>query len=72
VRGMAEEQLAALKGHEAVQSLEVHTTSLEDIFVAYMQGEEKGTGTFCRNGPSGAVHKRCQSPFPDVQEADRP
>ena len=25
---------------------------------------EKGTGTFCRNGPPGAGHKRCQSPFP--------
>ena len=23
---------------------------------------EKGTGTFCRNGPSGAAQKRCQSP----------
>jgi len=26
---------------------------------------EKGTGAFCRNGPAGASHKRCQSPFPD-------
>jgi len=25
---------------------------------------EKGTGTFCRNGPSGAAHKRYLSPFP--------
>ena len=25
---------------------------------------KKGTGTFCRNGPSGAPHKRCLSPFP--------
>jgi glycosyltransferase involved in cell wall biosynthesis len=25
---------------------------------------EKVTGTFCRNGPSGASHKRCLSPFP--------
>ena len=25
---------------------------------------ERGTGTFCRNGPSGASHKRCLSPFP--------
>jgi HD-like signal output (HDOD) protein/GGDEF domain-containing protein len=25
---------------------------------------EKGTGTFCRNGPEGASHKRCLSPFP--------
>jgi len=26
--------------------------------------EEKGTGTSCRNGPPGASHKRCLSPFP--------
>ncbi|MCC6123462.1 MAG: hypothetical protein IT426_00720 [Pirellulales bacterium] len=25
---------------------------------------EKGTGTFCRNGPKGAAHKMCLSPFP--------
>jgi len=25
---------------------------------------EKGTGTFCRNGPPGAAHKRYLSPFP--------
>ncbi len=25
---------------------------------------EKGTGTVCRNGPEGASHKRCLSPFP--------
>jgi GrpB-like predicted nucleotidyltransferase (UPF0157 family) len=29
-------------------------------------GQEKVTGTFCRNGPSGASHKRCLSPFPDL------
>jgi benzoyl-CoA reductase/2-hydroxyglutaryl-CoA dehydratase subunit BcrC/BadD/HgdB len=27
---------------------------------------EKGTGTFCRNGPPGASHKRCLSPFPSA------
>ncbi|MBN2295178.1 MAG: radical SAM protein [Pirellulales bacterium] len=25
---------------------------------------EKGSGTFCRNGPDGASHKRCLTPFP--------
>ena len=30
---------------------------------------EKGTGTFCRNGPPGAAHKRCQSPFPPAHAA---
>jgi glycosyltransferase involved in cell wall biosynthesis len=28
------------------------------------KGSEKGTGTFCRNGPEGAAHKRCLSPSP--------
>jgi ABC-2 type transport system ATP-binding protein len=37
VRGADDEQLAALRGDEAVEDLEVHSTSLEDIFVAYMQ-----------------------------------
>lgn len=29
--------------------------------------EEKGTGTFCRNGSEGASHKRCLSPFLQYQ-----
>ena len=29
-----------------------------------VEASEKGTGTFCRNGPPGASHKRCLSPFP--------
>jgi RNA polymerase sigma-70 factor (ECF subfamily) len=31
--------------------------------------KEKGTGTFCRNGPSGASHKRCLSPFPSADDS---
>ncbi|MCC6125610.1 MAG: bifunctional riboflavin kinase/FAD synthetase [Pirellulales bacterium] len=31
---------------------------------AWIESPEKGTGTFCRNGPKGAAHKRCLSPFP--------
>lgn len=27
---------------------------------------EKGTGPICRNGPSGAMHKSDQSPFPEI------
>lgn len=38
VRGITDGQLAMLKANENVASLEVHPTSLEDIFVAYMQG----------------------------------
>jgi ABC-2 type transport system ATP-binding protein len=41
VRGMSEDQLAALDSHEAVELVEVHLASLEDIFVAYMQGSEQ-------------------------------
>ncbi len=37
VRGADDEQFAALRGDEAVEDVEVHSTSLEDIFVAYMQ-----------------------------------
>ena len=32
-------------------------------------GGKKGTGTICRNGPEGASHKWCLSPFPDVEYA---
>ena len=36
-----------------------HTACADYITKAW----EKGTGTFCRAGPSGASHKRCLSPF---------
>jgi ABC-2 type transport system ATP-binding protein len=39
VRGATEEQFAALRGRETVQEVEVHVPSLEEIFVAYMQGD---------------------------------
>lgn len=39
VRDVADEQLAVLRAQEAVDRVVVHPTSLEDIFVAYMQGE---------------------------------
>jgi deoxyribonuclease V len=35
-------------------------------------GEEKGTGTICRNGPKGAAHKLCLSPFLPIGVALRP
>lgn len=45
VRGVAEEQLAELTGHQAVRELEVRAPNLEEIFVAYMQrGESPGNG----------------------------
>jgi ABC-2 type transport system ATP-binding protein len=37
VRGTDDEQLAALRGAENVEAVEVHATSLEEIFIAYMQ-----------------------------------
>ncbi len=36
-RGLSDEQLAVLKGHENVRSVEILPTNLEEIFVAYMQ-----------------------------------
>jgi uroporphyrinogen III methyltransferase/synthase len=39
--------------------------SLAEALVNAEKGNaEKGTDTFCRNGPAGAAHKRGQSPFP--------
>src|SRR5262249_11912928 len=32
---------------------------------------KKGTGTICRNGPSGASHKWCLSPFSDLLSTHR-
>ena len=37
VRDMSDQQLAALRGREGVDDVEVHAASLEDIFIAYMQ-----------------------------------
>lgn len=39
VRGLADDQLAALENHPAIQTVDAHTPSLEEIFVAYMQRE---------------------------------
>ena len=38
MRGMTDGQLAMLRANEGVAAVEVHATSLEDIFIAYMQG----------------------------------
>jgi ABC-2 type transport system ATP-binding protein len=38
VSGVADDQLAHLRANETVDDVEVRATSLEDIFVAYMQG----------------------------------
>jgi len=38
VRDVGDEQLAKLRSHESVESVVVHPTTLEDIFLAYMQG----------------------------------
>ena len=39
VRGLGEQQLAALRGREGVDDVEVHAASLEDIFIAYMHAQ---------------------------------
>jgi ABC-2 type transport system ATP-binding protein len=38
VRGMTDGQVAMLRASDEVAAVEVHPTSLEDIFIAYMQG----------------------------------
>jgi ABC-2 type transport system ATP-binding protein len=38
VRNASDEQLAILQSHESVDGVVVHPTTLEEIFVAYMQG----------------------------------
>jgi glycerate dehydrogenase len=40
-----------------------HALGMEVLAYDPLAGE-KETGSFCRNGPSGAWHKRCLSPFP--------
>jgi len=35
-------------------------------------GLEKGSGTFCRNGPKGASHKRFLTPFPTPRHCRPP
>jgi len=37
VRGIADDRLAALGGHDAVRQVEVRSPNLEEIFIAYMQ-----------------------------------
>ena len=39
--------------------------SLEEVTkIRAHLGRERGTGTNCRNGPSGALHNWIPSPFP--------
>jgi len=38
VRGVGDDRLTALRTQDAVDNVEVHTPNLEDIFIAYMQG----------------------------------
>ena len=49
VRDVADEQLALLRANEAVDGVAVHPTSLEDIFVAYMQGGNGAEATSTRS-----------------------
>jgi ABC-2 type transport system ATP-binding protein len=39
IRGLDDPQLAAIESHPTVDGVESHVPSLEDIFVAYMQGD---------------------------------
>ncbi len=44
VRGVGPERLAKLRGHETVEAVEVQSPNLEEIFVAYMQGNNGTQG----------------------------
>lgn len=48
IRDADTEHLAALAAHEAVENLEIDTVSLEEIFIAYMQGNGEGDDR-CKN-----------------------
>jgi len=53
VQGVADEQLAALRSHPAVQAVEVRPPSLEEIFVAYMQhGTQPGEASVAQEVPA--------------------
>jgi ABC-2 type transport system ATP-binding protein len=52
VRGVSDEQLTMLRGHEAVDGVEVHSPGLEDIFIAYMQGNHDGEQTPAETKPT--------------------
>ena len=76
VRGITDGQLAMLRANEEVAAVEVHPTSLEDIFIAYMQGNgdcpnfrgHRGEAVVGENGtvPFGDTNLNLQ------QEAPRP
>jgi ABC-2 type transport system ATP-binding protein len=55
VRGMTDGQLAMLRANDDVAAVEVHATSLEDIFVAYMQGNAAAANQPCSQNASQEV-----------------
>jgi hypothetical protein len=44
VRNLPEAEIALLRQHPAIQSLELHAPSLEEIFVAYLERNRNGVG----------------------------
>jgi hypothetical protein len=63
VRGLAEIQIMAIRGHAEVEDVDVHAASLEDIFVAYMQGN---------NGAENGSRPSILDPRQAQQEAAQP
>lgn len=56
------------KGDASPAEIEVEIRSRYGERVRFLSGGsdyhgEKGSGSFCRNGPKGALHKRCLTPF---------
>jgi ABC-2 type transport system ATP-binding protein len=63
VRDVTDEQLALLRAREAVDDVTIHSTSLEDIFVAYMQSGDGASDAGAARKESPAAGSG-QSPAP--------
>jgi ABC-2 type transport system ATP-binding protein len=69
VRGLSDGQLAMLQANDDVAGVEVHPTSLEDIFIAYMQGNGSCPNSCLSNNGTVPFGNTSQNL---LQEASRP
>jgi ABC-2 type transport system ATP-binding protein len=57
VRGITDEQLVMLRANEAVDNVDVHSPSLEDIFIACMQGDSGAVESDCLTKEAQALEE---------------